>query len=60
MLTSSMSVITHNNFEVGYKRKYFVVITSNYDFINYDNYDKSKSVVITKVKYIFSEYKLKK
>ena len=49
-----MIVITHKNFKVG------LVITFNYDFIKYDNYDKSKSVLIMKVEYVFSEYKLKK
>ena len=39
---------------------YFVVLTHNYVLKYYVNYDKTKSVVITKVEYVFSEYELKK
>ena len=33
-------------------KSYFVVLTHNYVLENYVNYDKSKSVVITKAEYV--------
>ena len=47
-------------FTTKYLHIHFVVLTHNYVSENYVNYDKRKSVVITKAEYVFSEYELKK